>query len=88
MTSGTLPAGLSFNNGQITGSPARGSAGNYSFSVTATSGTTTATQTFSIYVDKGTFDVLVTVSSGLAEGQTKLFRWERSERDDARWRLR
>jgi len=72
MTSGTLPSGLVFSGGIISGTPARGTAGNYSFTVTATSGTTTGSQTFSIYVDKGTYEVLITVTSGLAEGQTKL----------------
>ncbi|MBN1375588.1 MAG: PKD domain-containing protein [Dehalococcoidia bacterium] len=73
MTSGTLPSGLIFNAGVLSGTPARGTAGTYSFTITATSGTTTASQTFSIYVDKGTYDVTVTISSGLGEGQTKLY---------------
>ena len=73
ISSGTLPSGLTFSGGIISGTPARGTAGNYTFTVTATSGTVTGTQNFSIYVDKGTYDVLVTVTSGLAEGQTKLY---------------
>ncbi len=73
ITSGTLPSGLAFSGGIISGTPARGTAGNYSFTVTATSGTTVGTQTFSIYVDKGTYDVTVSITSGLAEGQTKLY---------------
>ena len=73
ITSGTLPSGLTFSGGIISGTPARGTAGNYSFTVTATSGTTIATQTFSLYVDKGTYSVTVSITSGLAEGQTKLY---------------
>jgi hypothetical protein len=72
ISSGALPSGLTFSGGIISGTPARGTAGNYTFTVTATSGTVTGTQSFSVYVDKGTYEVLVTVSSGLAEGQTKL----------------
>ncbi len=73
ISSGALPSGLTFSGGVISGTPARGTAGTYTFTVTATSGTITGTQSFSIYVDKGTYDVLVTVTSGLAEGQTKLY---------------
>jgi hypothetical protein len=73
LTSGGLPSGLFFNAGQISGTPARGTAGNYSFTITATAGSTTAQQTFSLFVDKGSFDVTVSVSTGLAEGQTRLY---------------
>lgn len=73
ITSGTLPAGLVLNAGQITGTPARGTAGTYSFTVTATSGTTTAQQQFNLTVDRGTYEVTVTISPTLAEGQTKLY---------------
>ena len=74
LTSGNLPSGLIFNNGQISGTPARGTAGNYTFTVTATSsGATTATQSFTLTVEKGTFEVTVIISSGLAEGQTQLY---------------
>lgn len=73
LTSGTLPSGLTFNAGLLSGTPARSTAGNYSFTITATSGTVTGTQTYSLYVDKGTYDVTVTISSGLTEGQTKLY---------------
>jgi len=73
LTNGALPAGLSFNNGQISGTPARGTAGGYSFTITATAGTTTAQQSFSMTVDKGSYDVSVSVSSGLAEGQTRIY---------------
>ena len=73
LSGGGLPSGLSFNNGQIMGTPARGTAGNYSFTITATAGSTTAQQTFSLYVDKGSYNVTVSISTGLAEGQTHLY---------------
>ena len=73
LTSGSLPSGLSFNNGQITGAPARGTAGGYSFTVTATAGTTTAQQSFSLTVEKGSYDLTVSISSGLEEGQTRVY---------------
>ena len=73
LSGGGLPSGLSFNNGQIMGTPARGTAGNYSFTITATAGSTTAQQTFSLYVDKGSYNVTVSISTGLVEGQTRLY---------------
>ena len=73
LTNGALPSGLSFNNGQISGTPARGTAGSYSFTVTATAGTTTAQQNLYLTVDKGSYDVTVSISSGLAEGQTRVY---------------
>lgn len=73
LTSGGLPSGLSFHTGQIVGTPARGTAGNYSFTITATAGSSTEQQTFSLFVDKGSYDVTVSISTGLAEGQTRLY---------------
>jgi len=73
LTNGALPSGLTFSNGQISGTPARGTAGGYSFTVTATAGTTTAQQSYSLTVDKGSYDVTVSISSGLAEGQTRVY---------------
>jgi len=73
LTNGALPSGLSFNNGQISGTPARGTAGGYSFTITATAGTTTAQESFSLTVDKGSYNVTVSISSGLAEGQTRVY---------------
>ena len=73
LTNGALPSGLSFNNGQISGTPTRGTAGGFSFTITATAGTTTAQQSFSMTVDKGSYDVSVSISSGLAEGQTRIY---------------
>ena len=73
LTSGGLPAGLILNAGQITGTPARGTAGPYNFTITATAGMATAQQPFSLSVDKGSYDVTVSISTGLAEGQTRLY---------------
>ncbi len=73
LSGGGLPSGMSFNAGQIMGTPARGTAGNYSFTITATAGSTTAQQAFSLYVDKGSYNVTVSISTGLAEGQTRLY---------------
>ncbi len=73
LSGGGLPSGLTFNAGQIMGTPARGAGGSYSFTVTATAGSTTAQQAFSLFVDKGNYNVTVSISTGLAEGQTRLY---------------
>lgn len=49
---GSLPSGLYFNSGRISGTPSIGTEGIYSFAVVATSGSLTAQQSFSLLVDK------------------------------------
>jgi len=73
LTSGSLPSGLTFNNGQISGTPASGTSGSYSITVTATAGSSTAQQTFTLTVEKGSYDVTVSISSDLEEGQTRVY---------------
>lgn len=73
LSGGSLPSGLVLNAGQISGTPARGTGGTYSFTITATAGSSTAQQAFSLFVDKGSYNVTVSVSTGLAEGQTRLY---------------
>ncbi len=73
LSGGTLPSGLMFNAGIISGTPSQGTAGYYSFTITATAGASTAQQTFSLLVEKGYYDVFVMISSGLAEGQTRVY---------------
>ena len=73
LTSGNLPSGLMFNSGIISGTPSQGTAGYYNFTVTATSGSSTGTQTYSLLVEKGYYDVFVLISSGLVDGQTRLY---------------
>ena len=74
LTSGTLPTGLSLSpTGVISGTPAKGTAGNYTFTVTATAGSSTAQMSFGLIVEKGSFEALVSISNGLAEGQTNLY---------------
>jgi len=73
LTSGYLPSGLMFNSGIISGTPAQGTAGYYNFTITATAGSSTAQQSFSLLVEKGYYDVFVSISSGLAEGQTRVY---------------
>jgi hypothetical protein len=73
LTSGNLPSGLMFNAGIISGTPAQGTAGYYNFTVTATAGSSTAQQSFSLLVEKGYYDAFVSISPGLAEGQTRVY---------------
>lgn len=73
LTSGNLPSGLMFNAGIISGTPAQGTAGYYNFTITATAGSSTAQQSFSLLVEKGYYDAFVSISPGLAEGQTRVY---------------
>lgn len=73
LSSGNLPSGMGFNSGMITGTPAQGTAGYYYFTITATAGSSTAQQSYTLLVEKGYYDVYVMVSTGLAEGQTRVY---------------
>jgi hypothetical protein len=77
ITSGSLPSGLTLNNstGYISGTPAQGTAGSYSFTVEVTdssSPTISGQQSFSVIVEKGGYEATITIGSGLKAGQTKV----------------
>jgi hypothetical protein len=76
--SGSLPSGITLNpsSGYISGVPNKGSAGSYSFIVEVTDSSATPVtgqQGFSIVVEKGGFDAIITIGSGLKAGQTKVY---------------
>ena len=77
VTSGNLPSGLTLSpNGYISGIPAKGTAGSYSFVVKAEDNSTpplTGTNNFSITVEKGGYEATVTIGNGLKAGQTKVY---------------
>ena len=74
LTSGALPSGLILGStGTISGVPAHGTAGNYVFTITATSSSTTAQQSFAISIERGTYEVVVSISQSLTAGQTNLY---------------
>jgi len=78
MSSGTLPTGLNLNagTGYISGVPAKGTAGSYSFIVEVTDSSATpltGQQGFSITVEKGGYEATITIGSGLKAGQTKVY---------------
>ena len=51
--SGTLPSGITFSGGVLSGTPAAGTGGSYSFTITASNGIgTAATQSFTLTVDQ------------------------------------
>jgi len=67
-----LPPGLVASGRTITGTPT--TAGTYSIDVTVTdSAYGTTTETFVILIEKGSYDVTVSISSGLKEGQTRVY---------------
>ena len=77
ITSGTLPSGLTLlgTSGYITGTPAKGTLGSYSFTVNVTdSSSTPLTGQGSLYltVERGGFKVTVSIGSGLKAGETKV----------------
>lgn len=77
IVSGTLPAGLTLEatTGTITGTPIQGTAGISSFAVMASDSSSppaSAQQSFSITVEKGSYQPTITVS-GLKAGATNVF---------------
>ena len=49
---GTLPSGVIFSGGVLSGTPAAGTGGSYPLTITAMNGTTNATQSFTLNVDQ------------------------------------
>lgn len=77
ITGGSLPSGISITSstGSILGTIGRGTAGTYNFTVTATDSSSpqrSATKSFSLFIEKGTFQAYVTVGAGLKAGSTKV----------------
>ncbi len=78
LSGGTLPAGLALTstNGIISGTPAKGTAGNYVFTIGVTDSSSprlSASQSFTLTVTKGFFDTVVTITSSLAAGETNVY---------------
>jgi hypothetical protein len=78
MTSGSLPLGLALqaSTGYISGAPASGTAGSYSFIITVTDSSATpltGQQGFSIIVEKGGYKATITIGNGLKVGETKVY---------------
>lgn len=77
LVTGSLPTGLSLSatTGRISGIPAKGTAGTSSFIIGVTDSSTpplSGQQNFSIVIEKGAFEPLVTIGSGLKAGETKV----------------
>jgi hypothetical protein len=77
ITSGSLPSGLTMNNsnGSIAGTPAQGTAGSFSFTVSVSDSSSPAIsgeQNFNILVEKGGYEATIIIGSGLKDGQTKV----------------
>jgi len=77
VVTGTLPTGLTLSatTGLISGIPAKGTAGTSSFIIGVTDSSTPALsgqQNFSLVIEKGAFEPLVAIGSGLKAGETKV----------------
>jgi hypothetical protein len=78
LTSGVLPSGLTLDpiNGIILGTPANGSAGNYTFTIGVTDSSTsplTAQRSYSLVVGAGYFESVIRVSVSLSAGETNVY---------------
>jgi hypothetical protein len=78
LVSGRLPSGLDLDttDGIISGTPAKGTAGDYSFTIRVTddsSPSLSAEQYFTLTVEKGFFDTVVTIASTLTAGNTNVY---------------
>ena len=73
-----MPSGLNLDsiNGIISGTPAKGTAGTYTFTIVVTDNSSpplSAQQSFTLTVKKGFFDTVVTIASTLAAGETNVY---------------
>jgi len=78
IVSGSLPDGLTLrtSTGVISGTPDDDTAGSYSFTIKVTDSSTSplsAQQSFSLFVEEGTFESVISVASSLASGETNVF---------------
>jgi len=76
--SGLLPSGLTLrtSTGVINGTPDDDTAGSYSFTIKVTDSSTStlsAQRSFSLFVEEGTFESVISVASSLASGETNVF---------------
>ena len=69
---GTLPGGVNFNNGVLSGTPSAGAGGVYNLTFTATNGVgTAATQSFTLTINQAAQITTTTIANGtFAEGVT------------------
>ena len=78
IASGAPPPGLTLGatTGVISGTPAHGTAGIHSFTISITDSSTPALsgqRNFSITVEKGSYESIVTIAPSLSAGKTKVF---------------
>ncbi len=80
LTGGTLPKGISLEYSSsycyLTGTPAAGTAGSHTFSITVTDSSSpvqSVQQSFTLYIEEGSYNLTVTIGTGLASGKTKVY---------------
>jgi len=78
LASGTLPSGLTLNaiNGTISGTPAKGTAGTHTFTIKVTDSSSpslTVEQSYTLIVEKGFYESVITIASTLAAGETSVY---------------
>lgn len=77
LVSGKLPSGLTLDDdGTIHGTPAKGTAGSYTFTIEATddsSPSLSSQRSFTLEVETGFYESLITIGTGLSAGQTSVY---------------
>jgi hypothetical protein len=78
LISGSLPSGLSLNStsGLISGTPAKGMAGTYYFTIRVTDSSSSPLykdQSYTLVVEKGFYDSVITIASTLAAGEANVY---------------
>jgi hypothetical protein len=77
LTGGLIPSGVSLDptNGFISGTPARGTAGTFTFTINVTDNSTPSLSTqmsYTMYIEKGSFQSTISIDTGLKSGTTKV----------------
>ncbi|GAH95684.1 unnamed protein product, partial [marine sediment metagenome] len=77
LVSGKLPSGLTLDDdGTIHGTPAKGTAGSYTFTIEVTddsSPSLSRQRSFTLEVETGFYESLITIGTGLSAGQTSVY---------------
>lgn len=77
LVSGKLPSGLTLDDdGTIHGTPAKGTAGSYAFTIEVTDDSSpplSGQRSFTLEVETGFYESLITIGTGLSAGQTSVY---------------
>ena len=77
LTAGSIPSGVSIDptSGFLSGTPGRGTAGSFTFTISVTDNSSPALSSqmsYTMYIDRGTFQSTISIDAGLKTGATKV----------------